>query len=90
MKTPTKQTAEEAYTEARNDVAALLDMIAQQVEAFTTEAQQNKKNWGYTGTIQHTRESLKQVLAAFLYEQTGGSEEAANQMIENTLAELRD
>ena len=94
MSTKTKknekqQTAAETYAARKADIASLLDLIQQEIEANAAEAAKDLGNWGYAGSLGHVRSELKNILS-FLVLKDGQSEEAVDRMIEKHLDEMRD
>ena len=81
-----KETAAEAYARIRDDNAALLDLIGQELEAHGEQAAAEPKNWGLPGDLSHVREKLTQVLTFLM---NADDEAEAERRIEEHLAEMR-
>ncbi len=63
-KSPAKpQTVAEVYAAHKVDIASLLDLIGQEVDAHAAKAAENPGNWGLTGDLGHIRSELKAILS---------------------------
>lgn len=53
-----RQTATDAYTAARNDIARLLDVLDMELAKHAERAKADAKNWGLAGDLQKVRSDL--------------------------------
>jgi len=81
-----KETAAEAYAKIRDDNAALLDLIGQELSVHKEQAAADPKNWGLPGDLSFVREKLTQVLTFLM---NTDDEAEAERLIEEHLAEMR-
>ena len=87
VKRQLNQTAAERYADIKDDVAAILDLIGQELDVHAKVAAAHPKNWGNVGDIASVRETLKDVLAVFL---TGRLGTDTYRFIEDHLESLRE
>jgi hypothetical protein len=60
----TTQTAKDAYQERRNEIAALLDTIGQELDVHARlMAEEGSRNWGRVGDLGRVKELLVETLA---------------------------
>ena len=57
-----RKTAAETYAERASDIAAMLDLIGQELKAHKERAAAEPKDWGFAGDLGHIRERLREVL----------------------------
>lgn len=85
-KTRAKQTAAEAYTQARGDIAILADCIEMELQKHRADAEADGPSWGQVGDLQHVRQQLKETLGFLM---NWSDEDARNAAIEEHLAAMR-
>lgn len=86
VKRQLNQTAAERYADIKNDVAAILDLIGQELDVHATVAAAHPRNWCNVGELASVRETLKAVLAVFL---TGWLGTDTYRFIEDHLESMR-
>ena len=90
IKRQLNQTAIERYTDAKNDISALLDLIGEEMRVHAQGAESHPKNWGNVGDATNIRTSLKGVLEFLLIGRYGWTETEASRFIEDHLESLRE
>ena len=68
MATENAKNIAEAYRKRRNEVSALLSLVAQEADAHAESAEQEGLHWGHVGDLGRAKELLAQALA-FLSQQ---------------------
>jgi hypothetical protein len=90
IKRQLNQTAIERYTDVKNDIASLLDLIGEEMRVHAQGAEAHPKNWGNTGDATNIRTSLKNVLEFLLIGRYSWTETEASRFIEDHLESLRE
>lgn len=83
------QTAGERYANVKNDIAALLDLIAEEMRVHAQGAEAHPKNWGNVGDAHNIRTSLKGVLEFLLIGRYQWTESETSRFIEDHLETMR-
>lgn len=52
------QTAAQAYTESRNEIARLIDVLQMELDKHAARAKAEPQSWGAVGTLQTVRSDL--------------------------------
>ncbi|MHC4250193.1 MAG: hypothetical protein ACYS9X_13775 [Planctomycetota bacterium] len=76
-----RKTAAETYAERASDIAAMLDLIGQELKAHKERAEAEPEDWGFAGDLGHVHERFREVLGFI----SGIDEDA----IDETLEEIR-
>ena len=90
IKRQLKQSAAERYADHRNDIGALLDLIAEELRVHAERAAEDPKNWGWAGDLGRVRRCLKDILASLLIGRYEWSETEASRIIEDHLEDMRE
>ena len=81
-----ERTAKQTYKQYQNDIAALTDLIEQELKQHAERAAADPKNWGFAGDLNEVKHRLIQALAMIsgIYEDR--IEDALAEMAEDQIA----
>jgi len=85
-----KENARAQYLAAKDDIAALLDLIGQEMDIHAANAAKHPTNWGPHGDAIGIRTSLKNVLQFLIGGRNRWTETEAHEFIEEHLATMRE
>ena len=59
------RTANQAYTEATNDITNLIRELKNKLDTHKTRQAKRPKDWGYVGDLNYIKENLEDMLRGF-------------------------